>query len=105
MCDGGLREFGQLSAAIVRMANGLADFAKFIPTDLVRTLLADGVRAVPGGETRELTVMFADVAGFSALTSALMEHGQYGSEVVAQVMTVLGSASLRNGGGAPTPPH
>ncbi|MFM9974131.1 MAG: cache domain-containing protein, partial [Beijerinckiaceae bacterium] len=45
-----LREFDQFSFALTRMASGLADFAKFIPTDLVRTLLADGVRAAPGGE-------------------------------------------------------
>jgi len=31
------------------MSAGLADFAKFIPTDLVRSLLAEGIRAEPGG--------------------------------------------------------
>ncbi len=36
---GGLKEFDQLSAAIDRMAKSLADFGKFIPTDLVRMLL------------------------------------------------------------------
>jgi adenylate cyclase len=68
---GRLVEFDRLSAAIARMAKGLADFGKFIPTDLVRMLLADGVRAVPGGETRELSVMFADVAGFTNLSERM----------------------------------
>jgi adenylate cyclase len=68
---GRLQEYDLLSAAIARMATGLADFAKFIPTDLVRMLLADGVRAAPGGETRQLTVMFADVAGFTKLSERM----------------------------------
>ncbi len=68
---GGLEEFDRLSAAIDRMAKGLADFGKFIPTDLVRTLLADGVRAAPGGETREMTILFADIAGFTGISERI----------------------------------
>jgi adenylate cyclase len=66
-----LREFDQLSLALARMASGLQDFAKFIPADLVRMLLADGHRAEPGGETRELTVFFCDVAGFTNLSERI----------------------------------
>ncbi|MGD9508367.1 MAG: hypothetical protein AB7X49_07425, partial [Geminicoccaceae bacterium] len=57
-------EIDRLSTALVRMAAGLADFAKFIPTELVRRLVESGVRAEPGGESKELTVLFADLAGF-----------------------------------------
>ncbi len=63
-----LKEFDELSGALSRMAKGLADFGKFIPTDLVRTLLTDGKRATPGGEARQVTVMFADAAGFTRLS-------------------------------------
>jgi adenylate cyclase len=66
-----LAEIDRLSEAIVRMSAGLADFAKFIPTDLVRSLLADGVRAEPGGSRREVTVLFADLAGFTGLSERL----------------------------------
>jgi len=80
---GRLHEFDQLSAAIKRMAGGLADFAKYIPTDLVRMLLAEGGRAVPGGETREITVMFADVAGFTKLSERM------GTAVIAVISRYL----------------
>ena len=77
-----LAEIDRLSAALVRMAAGLADFAKFIPTELVRRLVAGGMRAEPGGERRQLTVLFADLAGFTALSERLGDRvvpivGQY----------------------------
>ena len=77
-----LKEIDRLSAALVRMAAGLADFAKFIPTELVRRLVAGGMRAEPGGERKELTVLFADLAGFTALSERLGDRvvpivGQY----------------------------
>jgi adenylate cyclase len=91
----GLREFDQLSAAMARMASGLADFAKFIPTDLVRTLLADGVRAAPGGETRELTVMFADVAGFTEISERM---GIAVIGVISRYLDVVSRTVEANGG-------
>ncbi len=56
---------------------------------LVSPFIVERVAADDHGGSLEAATLFADVAGFSALTSALMEHGQYGSEVVAQVMTAL----------------
>ncbi len=91
----GLLEFDQLSAAMTRMAAGLADFAKFIPTDLVRTLLADGVRAVPGGETRQLTVMFADVVGFTKISERM---GTAVIGVISSYLDVVSSTVESNGG-------
>jgi adenylate cyclase len=77
-----LVEIDRLSTALVRMATGLADFAKFIPTELVRRLVASGMRAEPGGERKELTVLFADLAGFTSLSERLSDRvvplvGQY----------------------------
>jgi adenylate cyclase len=78
-----LREIDRLSGAIARMAAGLADFGKFIPTELVRSLVASGMRAEAGGERREITVLFADLAGFTALAERL------GDEVVPVVGSFL----------------
>lgn len=90
-----LREFDHLSAAMTRMATGLADFAKFIPTDLVRMLLANGVRAVPGGETRELTLMFADVAGFTKISERM---GTAVIDVASRYLDVVSHSVEKNGG-------
>lgn len=56
---------------------------------LVSPLIVERLTADVEGGSLDAATLFADVAGFGALTSALMEHGRYGSEVVAQVMSTL----------------
>ncbi|CAL80678.1 putative Adenylate cyclase [Bradyrhizobium sp. ORS 278] len=66
-----LREIASLSGAIAEMAGGLSSFGKFIPADLVRQLLRQGVDARPGGHLQELSVMFIDIAGFTGLSERM----------------------------------
>jgi adenylate cyclase len=66
-----LIEIENLSNAIADMAGGLAAFRKYIPSDLVRTLVSEGVEPSPGGSIRNLTVLFADIAGFTGLSERL----------------------------------
>jgi adenylate cyclase len=66
-----LAEIASLSSAIADMATGLSAFRKFIPADLVRSLLRQGVEAKPGGSIHDLTVMFTDVAGFTGLSERM----------------------------------
>jgi adenylate cyclase len=64
-------ELANLSNAIADMAGGLAAFRKYIPADLVKMLLREGVEPRPGGSVRTLTVLFADIAGFTGLSERL----------------------------------
>jgi adenylate cyclase len=66
-----LRELDNLSVALTQMSRGLASFQKYIPTALVRTLVARGVEARPGGRQQVLTVLFTDIVGFTALSERL----------------------------------
>jgi adenylate cyclase len=66
-----LAEINALSDAISRMASGLAAFGKYLPNDLVRILVAEGVEAKPGGTNRDISVLFADIAGFTGLSERL----------------------------------
>ena len=66
-----LAELENLSRAIAEMAGGLAAFRKYIPADLVRMLLREGVEPRPGGSVRAMTVMFADIAGFTGMSERL----------------------------------
>ena len=69
--DSPLRELDNLSAALTQMSRGLASFQKYIPTALVRTLVARGVEARPGGRQQVLTVLFTDIVGFTGLSERL----------------------------------
>ena len=68
-----LREFDSLSAALLQMSRGLASFQKYMPTELVRTLVSQGIEAKPGGNQETLTVLFADLQGFTTLSEMLGE--------------------------------
>ncbi len=81
-------EFDALSSATVRMAVGLSSFGRYMPRELVRGLIADGVEAKPGGIVRPLTVMFVDLAGFTGLSENL------GEDIVPIMGAYLQAASL-----------
>ncbi|MCX7308209.1 MAG: adenylate/guanylate cyclase domain-containing protein [Afipia sp.] len=66
-----LTELENLSGAIADMAGGLSAFRKYIPADLVRSLVNEGIEPKPGGAIRPMTVLFADVAGFTGLSERL----------------------------------
>ncbi len=66
-----LVELENLSSAIADMAGGLAAFRKYIPADLVKMLVSEGVEPRPGGSIRTMTVLFADIAGFTGLSERL----------------------------------
>ena len=63
-----LSELNTLSRVTASMALGLSAFRKYIPADLVRTLIAEGIEAKPGGTVRPLTILFADIEGFTGMS-------------------------------------
>ena len=66
-----VREVSELGASVDRMKASLRSFARYVPTDLVRTLLARGQEAELGGEIRRLTIHFSDVADFTAISEGM----------------------------------
>ncbi|HEX4614162.1 MAG TPA: adenylate/guanylate cyclase domain-containing protein, partial [Urbifossiella sp.] len=64
-------EVDQLARATDAMKAGLRSFGKYIPVELVRGLLDSGREARLGGERREVTIAFTDIAGFSATAESL----------------------------------
>ena len=81
-----LSELSELSAATANMAAGLSAFRKYLPADLVRMLVAEGISTRPGGSMQQISVLFCDVAGFTGLSERL------GTKVI-DLMEVYFSAS------------
>ena len=61
------REIDMMNTALVKMKGGLRSFARYVPRDLVRTLVASGLDAELTGELRTLTIFFSDLEGFTSL--------------------------------------
>src|SRR5208283_1135523 len=65
------KEIAMMNRALSTMKRGLMNFGVYVPRDLVRAVLASGARAELGGETKPLTVLFSDLAGFTSLSESL----------------------------------
>lgn len=62
------KEIDMMNTALVKMKGGLRSFARYVPRDLVRTLVASGLDAELTGELRTLTIFFSDLEGFTGLS-------------------------------------
>jgi len=73
-------------------------FGQYLSPALVDQLSDDPGRLVLGGETRELSVLFSDVRGFTAISESFKEHPQGLTQLMNRFLTVLSQPILdRNG--------
>lgn len=66
-----IQEVAELEAAIASMKAGLSSFGAYVPKELVRSIVSKAERIGVGGATREVTLMFADLQGFTSQTERL----------------------------------
>lgn len=62
-------EIGRLADAFNQMMRGLAAFQRYLPLQLVRTLIAKGIESKP--ESRLATILFTDIEDFTSLVEQL----------------------------------
>jgi adenylate cyclase len=77
--DTPLRELRELAEAHEQSRKALESFARYVPLEVVRELVAKGEVAQIGGRSEVLTILFTDIAGFTTLSEsmeprALTEH-------------------------------
>ncbi len=71
-------------------------FDRYLSAELIDRLIADPGQLVLGGETREATVLFADIRNFTALSEGLKAEAL--TELVNRVLTAQTTAIQRHGG-------
>ena len=108
-------EVDRLGQAVEEMKAGLRSFRKYVPTDLVRSLLASGQEAALGGERRTVTISFSDVADFTSIAERLTPEqlveqlGEYLTVLSEDILAASGTVDKYIGDaimafwGAPTP--
>jgi adenylate cyclase len=66
-----VEEVAVVTDSTERVKASLRSFGRYVPTDVVRELMARGEEAALGGQTRCLTVHFSDVVSFTQLSEHL----------------------------------
>ena len=66
-----IREIARFNDSVGRMKVSLQSFSRYVPQDVVRSLLKRRDEARLGGELGEITVQFSDLAGFTSMSESL----------------------------------
>jgi adenylate cyclase len=74
-----IQEIAFLSDAIYEMRRGLRSFQKYVPADLVRILVKEGMGDQIGGSKQNITIFFSDIKNFTNIAEKippeeLMQH-------------------------------
>ncbi|MCJ8331522.1 MAG: adenylate/guanylate cyclase domain-containing protein, partial [Lentisphaeria bacterium] len=64
-------EIQRMAASVNSMKNGLRAFEKYVPAELVRELIATGNEARIGGERKNISILFADIEGFTSISEKM----------------------------------
>jgi adenylate cyclase len=91
-----IREIAELGSSVDRMKTSLRSFGHYVPTDVVRNLLAAGRVAELGGEVRRLTLYFSDVADFTAISEGMEPKALV--RAVGRYFEIMTTAIARHGG-------
>jgi len=91
-----IREIAELQHATRLLANALRSFAMFAPIGIVRDLIESGRPIAPGMEPRFMTILFADVDGFTTIAEQL--SSQELSEQTSQYFETVTSAVAEESG-------
>jgi adenylate cyclase len=91
-----IHELAVVTGALDKMKSSLRAFSRYVPRDIVRSALADGQEAQVGGKVRELSILFADIAGFTTLSESLPPEEVF--KELSDCLNILTSVPEKNGG-------
>ena len=94
-------ELGEIAAAVNAMAEGLAQreelrrvFGRYVPESVAQSLIAS--HGLPRPQSRQATIMFADLAGFTGIAEAMQPEAVI--DMLNAYFSMLGAVVERHGG-------
>lgn len=66
-----IKEIFLIDSSIAAMRHALRSFARYVPKEVVKILFQKGEDITLGGEKKEITIFFSDIAGFTTIAEAL----------------------------------
>jgi adenylate cyclase len=91
-----VREVNDMAEATDAMKSSLKSFGRYVPKDLVSEMLRTGTEAKLGGDKKELTMLFSDIAGFTSVAET-MEPDEL-VELLADYLEAMSDCIKDNGG-------
>jgi len=88
----GIRELDGMRSATDQMKRGLRSFGRYVPTELVRQLVVSGFEARLGASRVEITVVLADIAGFTTLVES--NPPEFVLDALSEYLTEMNQAIL-----------
>lgn len=64
-------EVNKLAESVELIENSFKSFSRYIPRSLIQKLITSGTVADVSGESREITTLFTDIAGFSTVAESM----------------------------------
>ncbi len=91
-----IREMEQLNRSVANMRGALQALSRYLPQTLVKQFVVSGLAPEPGGERREITLLFTDVENFTPLAEHLAPEDLM--QDMSDYFEVVGQAILECGG-------
>ena len=66
-----IKEILLIDSSIAAMRHALRSFARYVPKEVVKNLFHKGEEITLGGEKKEITIFFSDIAGFTTVAESL----------------------------------
>ncbi|HSX03677.1 MAG TPA: adenylate/guanylate cyclase domain-containing protein [Rhabdochlamydiaceae bacterium] len=66
-----IKEIQIMDSSIAAMRSALASFGRYVPKEIVKQLILKEDEIVLGGEKKEITVFFSDIAGFTSIAETV----------------------------------
>lgn len=89
-------EVEDLSTSIEQVKRGLRSFERLVPSEYARYLIKSGQEARLGGSKQHLSVLFADLVGFTALSESIAPEEL--SDILEEYLNVLSGEVVKTHG-------